>query len=202
MAVHSQYSGGKVQYSKQSAAGGETLPATLGCTHRFFLDDNPRAKICGTFCPGPRKYLKFTKPVQGSSRSSNQTKNAQAAAVLLNRNAADGIWADARRAQVETYCAGNASSNMICLWLDVISTWCTNTSHIHHTHSSQSNTLCSVPQQTAKAADAINPLHRSKSACTLVYRCGMHRYLFLRQMSSHLRALRALVAAAAVMMHQ
>ena len=62
------------KYSKQSAvwAGAETLPATLGCTHRFFLDDNPRAKICGTFCPGPRKYLNLTEPVQ--SNSMNVTK--------------------------------------------------------------------------------------------------------------------------------
>ena len=89
---------GSTASSQQSGwAGAETLPATLGCTHRFFLDDNPRAKICGTFCPGPRKYLKFTKPVQGSSRNSNPNKNAQAAAVLLNCNAADGIWAGGHR---------------------------------------------------------------------------------------------------------
>jgi len=125
------------KYSKLSAvrAGAETLPATLGCTHRFFLDDNPRAKICGTFCPGPRKYLKLTELVQGNSMNIDQNRNAHAPAVLLSCNAADGIWADGVWLQVGIYSAGNACSDMIWFWLYVIKIWCTKTSQTHYTHS-------------------------------------------------------------------
>lgn len=85
----------------------------------------------------------------------DQKMNTQAPAVSLSCNVAEGVWADGISMQIETFSAACACSNMMWFGLYATNAWCTKSSYFQFT---TSNTVYSLPEQTAKAADAMQPV--------------------------------------------